>query len=54
MAILIVIEMINTYSYKIYKNWYRNLVKDQNQIIYYLIKYNNFIYICMEINNMVF
>ena len=36
MAILIVIEMINTYSYKIYKNWYRNLVKDpkSNNILF--------------------
>lgn len=22
------IEVINTYSYKIYKNWYRNIIKD--------------------------
>lgn len=28
MVALVIIEMINTYSYKIYKNWYRNLVKD--------------------------
>jgi hypothetical protein len=28
MITLIFIEIINTYSYKIYKNWYNNLVKD--------------------------
>jgi hypothetical protein len=27
-AIFIFIEIINTYSYKIYKNWYRNIIKD--------------------------
>lgn len=26
--IFILIEIINTYSYKIYKNWYRNIIKD--------------------------
>ena len=28
MIILIIIQLMNTFSYKIYKNWYNNLVKD--------------------------